>query len=51
VSGAKFVRGWRFSHAIETCTDRHNAHGAAGQNLLETVQPVICLSCHNDNDF
>ena len=34
----------------EDCGTCHNPHGAVTQNLLGTMQPVICLSCHTLND-
>jgi DmsE family decaheme c-type cytochrome len=46
------VGPWIFEHppVVEDCTLCHDPHGAVGQNLLETVQPVICLSCHSLTD-
>ncbi len=43
---------WIFEHApvAEDCGLCHAPHGAASQDLLETAQPVICLSCHSLND-
>lgn len=43
---------WVFEHppAVEDCTLCHDPHGAVAGNLLETVQPVICLSCHTLNE-
>lgn len=43
---------WIYEHppAVEDCTICHNPHGAVTTDLLETVQPVICLQCHTLND-
>ena len=35
---------------LEDCGNCHDPHGAVTQNLLQTVQPLICLSCHPLND-
>ena len=44
---------WVYEHlpVVEDCANCHDPHGAPGENLLETVQPVICLSCHTLNDL
>ena len=43
---------WTFEHppAAEDCMSCHDPHGAVTSDLLETVQPVICISCHSVND-
>jgi len=48
-----YIGPWIFEHppVIEDCTICHNPHGAVTTNLLETVQPVICISCHTMNDM
>jgi DmsE family decaheme c-type cytochrome len=47
-----FEGPWIFEHppVVEGCTTCHNPHGAVGDDLLEVVQPAICLSCHTLND-
>ena len=35
----------------EDCLSCHNPHGAVTKNLLETIEPLICLSCHPQNDL
>ena len=42
-----------FEHppAAEHCGSCHNPHGAVTQNLLDTTLPVLCLSCHPQNDL
>ncbi|MCZ6781895.1 MAG: hypothetical protein O7G30_01165 [Proteobacteria bacterium] len=44
---------WIFEHppVVDGCVVCHNPHGAVGENLLETIQPTICLSCHPLNDM
>jgi len=46
------VGPWIFEHTpvAEDCTLCHDPHGAAAQNLLETNQPALCLSCHTTPD-
>jgi DmsE family decaheme c-type cytochrome len=47
------IRGpWTFEHTpvVEGCSLCHNPHGAVAQNLVETAQPGLCLSCHSLND-
>ena len=48
-----YVGPWTFEHppAVEDCTICHDPHGAVADRLLETPQPVICLSCHPVNDL
>lgn len=43
---------WIFEHppVIEDCGYCHDPHGSVAPNLLETVQPALCLSCHSLND-
>ena len=43
---------WLFEHppVVEACATCHDPHGAVSQNLLATIQPAICLSCHSLND-
>jgi DmsE family decaheme c-type cytochrome len=47
-----FAGPWIFEHppVVESCMTCHSPHGAVADNLLATVQPVICLSCHSLND-
>ena len=44
---------WIYEHlpVVEDCTNCHDPHGAPAPDLLETVQPLICLSCHPLNDL
>lgn len=44
-----YMGPWVFEHppVVEDCMTCHNPHGAVTENLLETIQPVICLSCHS----
>ena len=44
---------WIFEHppAAEDCMTCHNPHGAVGQDLLQTPQPALCLTCHSLNDL
>jgi DmsE family decaheme c-type cytochrome len=44
---------WIFEHApvVDDCTICHDPHGAVTDDLLETAQPVVCLSCHSLNDL
>jgi DmsE family decaheme c-type cytochrome len=46
------VGPWIFEHppVVEGCQLCHDPHGAVTDDLLATVQPVICLSCHSLND-
>ena len=48
-----YMGPWVFEHppAVEACTICHDPHGAVTDNLLETIQPAICLSCHSLNDM
>ena len=48
-----YMGPWIYSHppVTQDCTLCHNPHGATTQNLLETSQPVICLTCHTINDM
>jgi len=43
---------WIYEHppVVEDCMSCHAPHGAVTADLLETVQPVVCLSCHTLND-
>ena len=43
---------WIYEHppATEDCQICHDPHGAVTSDLLVTVQPVICISCHSVND-
>jgi DmsE family decaheme c-type cytochrome len=47
-----YVGPWIFEHppVVEDCSTCHDPHGAVTENLLETIQPAICLSCHPLND-
>jgi DmsE family decaheme c-type cytochrome len=44
---------WIFEHApvVDGCTLCHDPHGAVTENLLATMLPELCLSCHSLNDF
>ena len=53
VSCHRDVQGpWTFEHppVVEGCVTCHDPHGSVAQNLVETAQPAICLSCHPLND-
>ncbi len=43
---------WIYEHppATEDCQICHDPHGAVTNDLLVTVQPVVCISCHSVND-
>jgi DmsE family decaheme c-type cytochrome len=43
---------WIYEHTpvAEDCALCHEPHGAVEDDLLETIQPVICLGCHTLND-
>ena len=43
---------WIYEHppATEDCQICHDPHGSVTNNMLVTVQPVICISCHSVND-
>lgn len=47
------VGPWIYEHApvVDGCTLCHDPHGAATDDLLATMQPALCLSCHSLNDF
>ena len=47
-----YMGPWIYEHppVTEDCGICHSPHGAVTQNLLGTMQPVICLSCHTLND-
>jgi DmsE family decaheme c-type cytochrome len=44
---------WIYEHppVVEACSLCHDPHGAPSDNLLATMQPAICLSCHPVNDL
>ncbi len=46
------VGPWVFEHepVTEDCGFCHDAHGSVTSDLLSTVQPALCLSCHTFND-
>ena len=46
------VGPWIFEHppVVEDCSSCHAPHGAVTADLLETIQPALCLSCHTLND-
>ncbi len=48
-----YMGPWTFEHppTVEGCTICHNPHGAVADNLLDTDQPALCLSCHSLNDL
>lgn len=48
-----FVGPFTFEHqpVAEDCSICHDPHGAVTDDLLHTIQPVICLSCHPVNDL
>ena len=39
---------WIYEHppAAEDCAYCHVPHGASADDLLETSQPAVCISCH-----
>jgi DmsE family decaheme c-type cytochrome len=39
---------WIFEHTpvAEGCSTCHNPHGGASYNLLDSIEPALCLSCH-----
>ena len=43
---------WIYEHppATEDCQICHDPHGSVTSDMLVTVQPVICISCHSVND-
>ena len=43
---------WIFEHppVVEDCRICHDPHGAVADKLMETVQPIACLSCHTSAD-
>ncbi|MEN8183620.1 MAG: cytochrome c3 family protein, partial [Myxococcota bacterium] len=47
------VGPWIFEHppVVDGCVLCHDPHGAVTQNLLSTLQPALCLSCHSLNDL
>lgn len=47
------VGPWIFEHppVVENCGFCHDPHGAPTSNLLSTIQPALCLSCHSLNDL
>jgi DmsE family decaheme c-type cytochrome len=40
---------WIFEHTpvAEGCSTCHNPHGSASRNLLDSIDPALCLSCHS----
>ena len=46
------VGPWVFEHppVVEDCLSCHAPHGAVTGELLQTIEPVVCLSCHTLND-
>ncbi len=44
---------WIFEHppVVDDCGICHAPHGAVGDHLLETIQPVACLGCHTVADL
>ena len=46
------VGPWVYEHppVAENCGSCHAPHGAVADNLLATIQPVVCLGCHPLND-
>jgi len=48
-----YVGPWPYEHApvAEDCGICHDPHGAVADDLLETIQPVVCISCHTINDL
>jgi DmsE family decaheme c-type cytochrome len=43
-----YMGPWLFEHppVAEDCTTCHRPHGAVSDHLLDTPQPMLCLSCH-----
>jgi DmsE family decaheme c-type cytochrome len=48
-----YVGPWVYEHVpvAEDCTECHDPHGAPAAALLDTPQPVLCLSCHSLADL
>ena len=48
-----YVGPWPYEHepVAEDCGLCHDPHGAPADDLLATIQPVICLGCHPVNDL
>jgi DmsE family decaheme c-type cytochrome len=48
-----YVGPWAYEHepVAEDCGLCHDPHGAVADDLLATIQPVLCLGCHTMNDF
>jgi DmsE family decaheme c-type cytochrome len=48
-----YVGPWTFEHqpVTDDCSICHDPHGAVGDDLLETIQPVACIGCHTVNDL
>ena len=47
-----YMGPWTYEHTpvAEDCALCHDPHGAVGDDLLDTIQPVICIGCHTLND-
>ncbi len=47
-----YVGPWTYEHTpvAEDCGLCHDPHGAVADDLLETIQPVVCIGCHSIND-
>ncbi|MFP6623232.1 MAG: cytochrome c3 family protein [Myxococcota bacterium] len=48
-----YVGPWPYEHApvAEDCGLCHDPHGAVADDLLETIQPIVCIGCHTINDL
>ncbi len=48
-----YVGPWTYEHTpvAEDCGLCHDPHGAVADDLLETIQPVVCIGCHSMNDL
>ena len=41
---------WEHEPVTENCVECHKPHGSVNENLLKSKPPVLCQSCHANDD-